>query len=65
MVEERGLEPRYPVCRTGALPLSYSPEWWQEEESNLRRRAFQTRALPLSYLAVFQYNESSVSDYHL
>ena len=25
MVEARGLEPRYPVCRTGALPLSYAP----------------------------------------
>ena len=27
-------------------------DWWRGEDLNLRRRAFQTRALPLSYLAV-------------
>lgn len=26
--------------------------WWQEEDLNLRRAAFQTAALPLSYLAI-------------
>ena len=51
-------------CKDRLHPGAF-PEWWQEEESNLRRRAFQTRALPLSYLAVFQYSENSVSNYRI
>jgi hypothetical protein len=50
MVEARRVELRSSVCRTVALPLSYTPVVWRPVmELNHRRSRLQRDALPLSY----------------
>lgn len=44
-----GVEPTYPVWKTGAQPLSQTRIWSARLESNQRVVVLQTTALPLGY----------------
>ena len=36
-MEAKGVEPSFPACKAGALPLSYAPKyWWTQRGSNPR-----------------------------
>ena len=47
MVEPKGTEPSFPACKTGVLPLYYSPIWCIRMVSNHLHPALQTGALPI------------------
>ncbi len=52
MVEKVGVDPTASILQGSTAPRCFPRCWCQEEELNLRRAAFQTAALPLSYLGV-------------
>lgn len=48
-----GIEPSFPLYRSGVLPLNYTGEEWRKRGSNPQPSACKAAALPLSYSPVY------------